>query len=75
MTSATPAPASVGLPAATDTVEPSLMYAPPAGALRVKTVGAVTSRVIVRPCAVFAFRSVTVAWFAPGDVVFVAVHE
>ena len=50
------------------------MKAPPAGALSVKTVGAVTSRVIVSPCTEFELRSVTVVWFAPGEVVFVFVH-
>ena len=60
LTSPTPAPASVGFDEVTDTVDPFLMKAPPAGALSVKTVGAVTSRVIVSPCTVFALRSVTV---------------
>ena len=69
-----PAPASVGLPAATETVAPSRMAAPAVGAFRVNTVGAVASRVIVRLCSVFAFRSVTVTWLAPGEVTFAVVQ-
>ena len=60
-TSAIPAAASVGLEAATETVAPFLIDAPPARCVqRERRSAGVTSRVIVRPWTVFAFRSVTV---------------
>ena len=74
LTSAMPAPASVGLPPATETVEPFLMKAPPVGAFSVNAAGWVTSRVIVNSFSVWALRSVTVTRFAPGDTVLAFVH-
>ena len=69
-----PAAASVGFDAATETVEPFRIVAPPAGAFSENAVGLVTSRVIVISVRVCKFRSVTVTRFAPGDTVFPVVH-